>query len=253
MELSEKDKQLFLNTLNKKGFLLEDKAWKIFSTKVSNLVSIRRNYVISDGENRVEIDVLAKIKDKNFIVECKHTDYSWIFTKPPDRPETINLIYGHKTEGLIVKPRSTSDFITSTSHISILFNEEELVRKRGNLAQTSYRDVDEAVLQVLKETKTYFLERKGTTKYEFLIPMIVTNNPIYYLKYSEENLNERGDLEDYSSFEEIPAILYNCPQILGIERNKFSKYFGDGIIKSVFIVNVEHLEEIIPIIVDQQL
>jgi len=248
MEFDKEDKKVFLRTLNKKGFILEDKVWKIFHNHL-HLTRIERGLIpkmhFGNFNERIEIDLVATIENKQFIVECKHTDYAWVFPKSLDRPNTINLIntYG---EGASAKSRSTSDFKVVFSDIAISLEGKKIVKQRGSkLALTSYKDIHEHIRQILKNLEA-FISEGIETKNHIFIPLIVTNAPLYYLDYEEKNLNDNGDLEDYTSIKEVPFILYNFSEMLNLEIPE-----EEPQMKSIFIVNINKLGELIPLILDQ--
>ena len=251
--IDDNDKKVLINTINKKGFLLEEKTWKVMSEIASYC---HKFHLIQDKEERVEIDVVAKLDNKIFIIECKHTDYSWIFSKSSEKVNSINLIYNYgQPEGYNVVSRMTKNFESAWSHMSVLLKDDgKLVLSTKKLAQSSYKDVSDAVTQVLKESKAFIQNPNIDTKYSFIIPVIVTNNPLLYLSYSEDNMDKKGELLDYKSLEPISGVIYNYPEIWGVEnKGEYRKQFGDGKIKSVFIVNIENLGDFIKKIAKENL
>jgi len=247
------DEESFLTTLNKKGFLLESKVGKILLNIVGENGGLLTNYVI-DKEERREIDFVLEQTDHILIIECKKTDYSWIFPKDLEKGNTINLIYGDN-RGIKVKSRQTSDFEVAWSDLSILFDENgRLVRSNDKTVRTSNSEIHSHVRQALKELEAYISHKAITGK--IIIPLIVTNAKLFQLKYSLDNIDSRGNLKKYESFKEIPGLLYNFPEVIKY-KHKMSTVRDDEVfsdhVKSIFILNMDHLKEMIPSILDQNI
>jgi len=253
-EKKEQSKTLLINTINKKGFLLEDRTWNIFNN-TSGLRALGRGiipkkYPYSEGD-RIEIDVFGIVGNTHFIVECKHTDYSWIFPKSLDRPNILNIIHNftNKQFDLIIHSRPTSDFKVAFSDLCIMFDKESFIKKEkgSEYAQTSYKDIHEHIRQILKNLKVYLYEYKNAN-WGYFMPVIVTNADLYFLDYEEKDVDEKGDIINFKSLEKIPYIIYNFSEILG-----FPFLNNEEQMKSIFIVNINHLEEAIRLIADQQI
>ena len=263
----QEDKELFLQTLNKRGFLLEDKTWKIISENI-HFRSLETNKIINHGEEKVEVDLIVLSGRHHLVIECKKTDYSWIFTRPIERPETLNLLYD-SDGGIKVRSRSTSDFKVAWSGMALMFNEDgRLARQNRNRAQTTERDdIYEHIKQVLKETEFYIctnrqhpsnLSDTPIVLTHIIIPIIVTNARLGYLEYSKGDLSSNGDLINYSNIKEVEGIVYNFPQIMKWDYwqqtvENLGGTLNQHHIKSIFIVNINYLSEFIKKILDQEL
>ena len=247
-----KDKETFLNTLNKSGFLLEEKVSKIINNIAYN--ELKTNKTVEHKGERVETDIICKIKNMVFIIECKKTDHSWFFTRSLDKSSVINII-SDSHEGVfvnhVVNPK---DFDTSWSGIEIELNNGkiEVTNKQENIARSPRKKIHDHIRQVLKETEAYVdLERFIDST---LIPVIVTNAKLYFLDFENSNIDSNGDLTDFKSIKEVESIVYNFPEIMywdkgrQMVKSKNSKESNHDHVKSVFIVNVNHLNELINIL-----
>ena len=78
--------------------------------------------------------------------------------------------------------------------------------------------------------------------------MIVTNTNMFYLDYDEKDIDNKGDIINFKSLEKIPYIIYNFSEIIG---DPFQK--DESQMKSIFIVNINFLDEAITKIVRQTL
>lgn len=240
------DKEIFLKTLNHKGFLLEDKTWKILEGK-DNLSSLSRNKVIEYFNERIEIDFIFVSGDHHLVIECKRTDYSWIFPKARERPNTLNLIFD-STDGMGIKTRTTSDFKTAWWDIAVMFKDDNRLCTRNDLGKTSYKDVHDHIKQVLKETEAYLSTDRFFNK--TIMPTIVTNAKLYFLEYSKGDIDSNGNLIDFTNMEEIEGIVYNFPEVMRWDKKRqVISNVGNSIsqdhVKSVFIVNINHLDSFI--------
>lgn len=245
MQLKKEDKEVLIKTINKRGFLLENKAWEVALSVGGSCSRFEIIRPFQEPEDRVEIDVVVELGNKIFLIECKRTDYSWIFSSSPERSNTVNWIHNYYDEKCSVTSRTTTEFKAAWSHIPVIL-EEGVLKKEGKLAQTSYRDASDAVTQVLRESRAFICNPPEAinTKNKFIVPVVVTNNPLLYLSYSNSQINEKGDMLDYQSLEEIDSVIYNYPEHWGFEnRGDCAARFGDGRIKSVFIVDIQHLGE----------
>ena len=250
---NEKEKNVFLNTLNKKGFILEDRSFRVISqSPYVELNSMRRNHAVDFERERVEFDILVESGgDKHFIIECKRTDYTWIFMKDKDRNDVLNIIYDSK-KGIRVNSHTTGNFKSSYSYdIAIGLKEDGTLRRSdGELAQTSYKDVRDNVRQVLKQVGVYIntpLYDKKITPSDLIIPVVITNSPIYYLEYDVEDIKEDGDLKHYREIKDVGMVAYNFPEVIkwGSSRIFNDKDIGNNgdNLKTVFIVNIHKIKE----------
>lgn len=241
------DKELFLRTLNKKGFFLEDKAWKLLHDEF-RLSPPKRNKVLNWNDERVEIDLILKQGNKVIIMDCKRTDYTWIFPRAIERNKTLNIIYNpcDFLEGNVYKitTRTSPDFEIAWCHICIEFNERGRLRSDRStppLAKTSYKDVEDAATQILKNTEAY-LNLISREERCIVYPVIVTNSNLCLLDYSKSRQNENGDLVDYQDFRKIDCVVYNWPEIMKFKDKVISNVTdAPNQDKSIFIVNIETL------------
>src|SRR3989344_2696456 len=94
VNLSEKDKTLLINTINKKGFFLEEKVYGILEQR-NGLFTLRKNFIPRNYNKyfneRAEIDLVFAQDNKNLVIECKKTDYSWVFPKSLVGSNNINF------------------------------------------------------------------------------------------------------------------------------------------------------------------
>lgn len=249
------DKEIFLKSLNKKGFLLEDKTWKILNELSST--SISRNKVVEHEGERVEIDFIFESDECCLIGDCKRTDFSWIFAKANERSNTLNIIYD-SSKGMKVRTKNTSTFSTAWTDIGVMFGEDgKLVVENNGFAKSpreSWNDLHKNIRQILKETEAYIQTRRFLNK--IIIPIIVTNSKLCLLKYSKGDIGENGDLTNYESIKEVEGIVYNFPEVLKwdkmqqIIKSNDDEHFQHHV-KSIFIVNINHLRSFIPKILNQ--
>lgn len=262
--IKDKDKNVFIKTLNKKGFLLEDKTWKMINDFMG-IDGIRKNEIFDHYDGRpVEIDLIFKKGNKIFIIECKRTEYSWFFPKAKELKNSINLIFS--TENGFEKKRrnirNIDDLPSVWNNAAILLGDgNSIVRNTGNknLAQTSYKDVRDNVKQVLRETEG-FISNEDIEENKIIIPVIVTNTDLYLMNYSKSNLNSRGDISSIedSDLKEIYQACYNIPETMYYKSNSEIDKIDDKTrssdeVKSVFITNVNNLKKLIDTLLDQDL
>ena len=257
MEFNTQDKNEFIKTINEKGFMLEERTWKILQSEINRVRHIKKGVVIDYNNNRIEIDALLQTTTgRCFILECKRTKFSWIFPKLSTQDNTVNEIYFDKTKGLQVRSNITSRFTSVFSDISIMLNDDEtLERNQQQRAKTSYKDIHEHLRQVLKNTEAHlstFRNDDKITNINFIgvsfFPVIVTNSPLYILKYNSDNINTNGDLTDYESVESVPYLIYNFSEVMRWDNSSQiieNVHHRNYNLKSVFIVNINHLTELV--------
>jgi len=257
--------------------MLENRVWKIIKDNVSYHYLETRYPIqyknIRDETVRGEIDLVFGMGNKNFILECKRTDFVWLFPKPVERIKKFNLMYYdfRPNGGLKSKTQSTIDFKITWNDIPFMFKSDSkrlFIKKVDGVdyVKTCRRDVHDHLIQVLKETDAFLStelfrtikqkkmmeikELSGTNMImnpnELIIPMIVTNTELYYLDYEESHLNSDGDLTDYTSIKAIDGIVYNFSDI---PINTTEKQIDST--RSIFITNVNQLKKFIHLILDQ--
>src|SRR3989344_9536545 len=136
INLSSNDKEIFLNTANKQGFFLEERVSKILKQSSERLYCIEKNFLPEiynkmSGE-RVEIDlvcasklndIFAKKPDKNLIIECKKTDFSWVFSKSLIHPDFVNLIFEYP-DGMKVQKNNNERKIVDNARFKFCFSSD---------------------------------------------------------------------------------------------------------------------------------
>ena len=247
------DKEVFIKTLNQRGFVLEDRAWKIISKMLPARYCARNKVVDYSGE-RIEIDFVFLAGNKHCVVDCKRTAYTWIFAKAGERPDTISLIYDLPNKGVFVRTRATSDFKTAWSDIAMMIKSDGRLEVRSNEVRTSYRDIHENVRQVLKETEAFLSIDKFSNT--MIVPTIITNAKLYSLEYKEDNIDENGDIKDFENLQQVGFIAYNFPEIMRWDnKQKLVVNAGNAVspdhTKTVFIVNINHFESFVHIMLAQ--
>ena len=120
----------------------------------------------------------------------------------------------------------------------------------------SWNDLEKNIKQILKETEAYIQTKRFLGK--IIIPIIVTNSKLYFLKYSKGDLDNNGDLTDYNSVNEIEGIVYNFPEVLKWDKMQQTILSEDEEmfqhhVKSIFIVNINYLGTFVAKILDQSL
>lgn len=243
---NEEDKRLFLKTLNKKGFLLEDKTWKIITESLKDkIIFLERNKPYNPDGTEGEIDFIVVKKHFHFIIECKKTESIWLFSKALERTNILNLIMGTSEELKILNQITTLD--TSSFEISFLLNDEgKLIPKISDGVKQfkePAQEIHKHIRQVLRETEAYLYDPVfDNENIQTIIPVIVTNAKLYFLSYTKGNIDSRGDLIDYNKIDEAPWIIYNHPQILKWGKNKEIIPDSNGNENSIFIVNIGALD-----------
>ena len=255
--IKKEDKEIFINTLNKKGFLLEDRTWVVLNS-IEGWSTMKRNKVIQYPyqDDRVEIDFIFIHENRHFLVECKRTDYSWFFPRALERSNTITLILD-SPEGIKTNTRYVTKLKTAWYDVAVEFDEDGKLRRpnrNSDTAQLSFKDVHKAFRQSLKETEAYistneYLSIRVVPFNNIIIPIVVTNAKLFFLNYSKVDIDKNGDLINYGDIEEVGYIAYNFPQVLrwGGMGNQIV-YHTSGSqdhVKTIFFVNINYLAEFI--------
>lgn len=260
-EMNEVDKKLFLKTLNKTGFILEDKVWKLLSeTGDITLKKWSRGDIYNYQGDRAEIDFVASTEKHDFIIECKKTDYSWIFSKALERSNVLNLIVWEGDNVGYVESHNTEKFKTAWTQIGVLVNEKGKLEKKDRnelkVPKENRNDLHKHVRQTLKEVGAY-LEHNFPQENKIIVPLIVTSADLYYVDYNKGSINNKGDLVDFSSIRKINGLAFNISDFIEYS-DKNSKnsmniqaIFGNHQIKTVFIVNVNYLTKFMKEIIDE--
>lgn len=245
----EKNLQSVIDALNKKGFILEDRTFKIILKYVPSYeITLNKPLVDSKRGERKEIDLLIRFLNKLLVIECKRTIFSWFFPRNTTKNGRVGFITNSNTR-IFTKCRDTS-FKAVRSGFALGLNEEGSYTKNS-----SPNDVNDAIYQLMCNIQL-FLNELDTLSDKFmnkeLIPIIVTNANLFIIDYCYEDLNENGDLnENHREISPEPYVAFNFPMILkwnetqtvgfsGVRNSEESEH-----LKTIFIVNVEKLDEFI--------
>jgi len=256
--LSDDDKEDLLKEFNKRGYLLEDEVIEILDKRFSRdeiwMGEIGVEYGRRNKGERVEMDVIFRKNTKTFIVEAKRTEFDWIFSPSLHRPKNIfNLILRWDKRGYIVRSMTPDKGPIKIAHhdFAIGFDGKKLARKgKGDklVLPDSFRPIHNHVWQVLKETKAVLLEGNKYLphSHSMIIPLIVTNARLLYADFVRENIGKGGDLENLSSLKEVKAIGLDFHEYLGFNTEAgLSSSEQEGIVKTVFIINIKYLKEVV--------
>ncbi len=245
--LSEKDKTMLINTINKKGFFLEEKAYGILEQR-HGLFTLRKNFIPRNYnkhfDERVEIDLVFAQDNKNLIIECKKTDFAWLFPKSLVGSNSINFMIEYE-EGMRVMTFERKDWrVCYSEPMPIMVGDDVTLVPQNNereFVKTQPRQEDSiqrAVLQVLRQTKAWRWEPESTKPISFFIPVILTNAPLFFLDYGSKQIDENSNLKDYNYLKKVKGIVYNYSEFLDWPNAKDERE-----IKSVFIINIHHFTE----------
>lgn len=251
--LSETDKKMLINTINKKGFFLEEKAYGILEQR-KDLFYLNKNFIPGKydwlKDDRVEIDLIFDQEDKDLIIECKKTDFTWVFPRSLIGSDNVNFIYeiggGMDVRSFDTETCGINEWeVCYSEPMSIMVNGDgSLVSqdKEGKFVRTQPRQEDpiqRAVLQVLHQTRIYRQHQKNKKNYSFFIPIILTNASLFFLDYGKEQIDKNSNLTDYNSLRKAKVIVYNYPEILDWPNARGE----EKPIKSVFVVNINYFTE----------
>ncbi|MBS3116828.1 hypothetical protein J4421_04500 [Candidatus Woesearchaeota archaeon] len=251
-----------IDTLNKRGFILEDKTYKILSEScIINEIEKSKPLINPVDGSGTEIDLFIKTENKILVVECKRTDYSWFFPKNTGKMDRINFIID-TNNGIRTNSRETNDFKVVYSDLALKLDETGKVSLKSDkiTVETSYKDVNDHIYQIIRGIQIYLRGLK-TPDDRFLnkslIPIIVTNASLFIIEYSYEELDANGDMKNHQKINEVPYLAYNYPQILGWDRSQIVGHVGTRNIedsehlKTVFVVNIERLKDFINVLLLQ--
>lgn len=255
--LSNDDKKMLINTINKKGFFLEEKAYGILEQRdiLPELKALRRNFIPEKYnqrfDDRIEIDLIFVQDTKNLIIECKKTDFAWVFPKSLVGLNNANWIFEYP-EGMIIQSFPIDKWkVCYSEPMEIMINEDGTLMpdndKKFVKTQSRQEDpIQRAVRRVLYQTKAWRWDCPEP-KY-FFIPIILTNAPLLFLDYDSKQIDKDSNLISYNSLENMKVIVYNTSEFLDWCGAKDEKQ-----IKSVFIVNINHFNEFLDWILSQTL
>ncbi len=245
------EKEILINTINKKGFFLEEKAYGILE-KLKHPLSgaiLKKNYLpknhnYHNRDDRVEIDLVFAQGRTHMIIECKKTDCSWIFPKSMIDSDSVSYIYQCE-RGLrhLQVPDKKLKIIRSEPMEVITykgkFQDDGKFLKTQN-REEQQRTINKAVNQVLKQIIIWRTEQNEKTPFTFFLPVILTNAPLLYLDYEGTQIDGNSNLTDFGSLIPVNCVIYNYPEILNWPSTD-----NEEPIKSVFIVNIHYFKEFI--------
>ncbi len=252
---SKDEEKILLDTINRKGFMLEEKTIKIIKN-LNGIELIHPRKGLGKGKDRIEIDVLFHTPRCVFVVECKKTEYSWIFPKEIGSPNSVVMVY-HSPDGIKPKQRRTSDIESVTSDIDVVIDAQgKLERNNKKRIRTASNDVNKGIRQALKEMGAA-LGLSGIQDKK-IYAILVSNAKLYMLDYNSKKIDARGNLTDFSQLRPVDFIAYNFPEEIyeGSSDNPIRKGRRKGKwemvdnTKTVFVTNIESLENLIILLRD---
>ena len=246
---SEKDR--LINTINKKGFFLEEKAYSLLE-KLKNPLSttdtLKKNYLpkiynYHNPNDRIEMDLVFVKNRTHLVIECKKTDCSWVF--PKSLIDSDNVSYIYETD------KGLKTILVKDENLKIIRSEPmEIITEKGKFVDEGYKflkiqareqsqkTIQKAVNQVLKQVKIWRHEKTSKPQYYFFLPIILTNAPLLFLDYNNDHINEDSNLINYNSLTPVNCIVYNYPEILNWPNTD-----NEEPIKSIFIVNINYFSK----------
>ena len=240
--LNSNGKEGLIATLNKTGYMLEEKAYKL----LKDFGAVQNIVFNNPDDDRIEIDLIHSKDGVFFIIECKRTEYDWIFTHGLDNKKNVEMI---KIEnGKLSMFRYISGDYKITKHqIGLKVKDDGSIEKTNNKdVMQSKENFNNGVYQLLNNIDV-FLEKSNVVNKKYIIPIIVTNAGLFFVEYKENQINNKGNLEDCKFFSE-QSLIFNFPFIMKWQKNGLNEISG-GIgfpsIKSIFVVNISALKDFI--------
>ena len=277
-----KEKEEFLSVINKKGFVLEYKAEQVVKKTLQEyaLSKFMPNRIYNFRDVRREIDMIFTIPfrlDVHFVCEVKRTDFDWIFARYKDKDEKLKFDHSYfcliadSDDGVYMDGYSAAHekYIVS-SHFEVMFDKaRNLIRTSSKDIRVAHKEIREYISQVLLETEAYLTDREVFLRerddlinkfkamgiihnpeknkiFRYIIPIIITNANLWVLDINETNIDDRGDLIDYSRYSNVPYLIYNRPEKMLwdndkkiIEWHPTKKDYLNPHLKSVIILNIK--------------
>jgi hypothetical protein len=245
---STSEKERLINTINKKGFFLEEKAYSLLEKHKNPIIPtdlLWKNYLpkthnIIYPQDRVEIDLVLAKGAHHLIIECKKTDCSWVFPKSLVDSDKVNYIYemDNGLQSLSIKDDGLK--IIRSEPMEIMAEEGKFIFEGDKLLKIQKREdaqktIHKAVNQVLKQTGIWRWEQTSKPPYCFFLPVILTNAPLLFLDYDTSDISADSNLINYKSLTPVNCVVYNYPEILNWPNTP-----NEEPIKSVFIVNIHY-------------
>ncbi len=237
-------KNEFLETVNRAGYILEERAYKVLKD-----LGVTTNQTYRTDKGRVEIDLILGNNNVIFVIECKKTYYDWVFTHglKNDTNFFLTMIDEGKPSMTIDKSSNYSgDYKISKHQISVKISDDKTLEKSNNNKDVRTSDTFNKNIYQLLENFDVFLEQTPLRGRRYIIPVIVTNARLFYMQYGEESINDFGDLSNFK-LEPQDKIVFNFPYIAKWQDNELARDRNFGCIseKSIFIVNIKSLREFI--------
>jgi len=235
------NKKEIIETLNKTGFILEDKTYSIL-TKKNHFNQIYKNFDFTWSNTRFEVDILGELDNFLLFIDCKKSEYLWYFPKEINQKNMYSC-FTDGQKGIKISNKET-DIPSVYSDISL--------KEEKSKPKPPQQEIHSKIFEFLKLLEAY-LCWGIRFKDKYLIPIIVTNTDLYIVEYNSEKLDDYGNLtEENTNLEKVDYLIYNLGIELRWDNAKQIIYpeFNDNRLnsqnnKSVFIVNVKSLPKFI--------
>lgn len=245
MTKNNKTFQLDTDSFNNLGFTLEKKTLEIINrANLNELKSTSLQKVLTYDDKRIDIDVFVKLRNLALIIECKKGTEPWVFYKNKEYQTQIHFLINFE---------NNTNFVSKIIPTKELFYGEAgfIGHKKENKIKPSNKKEESdklhfSILQVLKNMQAFFIAGKKEEKFEkAIIPLIVTNAPLFSFTYDNSDINQDGNLENEHEIVEVPFVVTQFKQDFFGDIDKVSiipnkSDFEMGNI-SVFICNINHL------------
>jgi len=136
INLEEKSKNKLIDGLNKHGFVLEDRFWRIVDgLNIVNQEGKIRNLPFESKNDSGEIDAVISIigsnrhPPKKLIVECKKTHNSWLFPIREDEVSQI-VIRKKRQTGFHYDVKTSNGICVANSNTSVPMSEKFKIQDR---------------------------------------------------------------------------------------------------------------------------
>lgn len=271
--LTPDNKKALVNSINDSGKILEHTLGEILKKRFSGHI-VKQNYVIYEDGIRKEIDAILEHNSLTFIFEYKHSIFDWFFPTHLNYPKNIYIITNHNANNIQIQ-ETIAPWSINVSGIcrEISIDQDGEMHKRTydkgrhkgeEFAVTSARDefMESKTQQLILNTQAYLNSvTPVSTENRTYIPVLVTNANLYYTTYGELELNKLGNLSDLKDCNEVNDIAYNIPEILSLKNIPINSYTKNNLhgtyviaehlqLKTVFIVNSEHLTNFVEMIIN---
>lgn len=259
MDIPGNNEKEFLNLINKKGFVLEDKTRIIIEKQRSNLnlKELKFPFVFEligkNEKRRIEIDGYLLTKNIQVFIECKTTENVWIAAKNKDFDNKMCLLYesnGYNLKNTHMKHKLPLSFCNY--ELGLKVGDSKLVQANKD---DNFQPIHKASWQLINNieaTIQTFIEISSRKQNVAIIPIIVTNTDLYLVEFNDSDINDKGELFKLNSSKIVPYFAFNFQKELYWDRNgsqvvKLINLGGYSAI-SIFVVNITFLGEFIDII-----